>query len=215
QKLREGRQAYFVCPLVDDSDKVALRSAIKMHGELKTVFKEFTVALLHGRMKPEEKDAAMEEFRSGRAQVLVSTLVIEVGIDVPNASVMAIDHCERYGLAQLHQLRGRIGRGPHESFCILFGARNDRIDTFVSTSDGFRIAEADLRLRGPGELRGTRQSGLPEFRAARILEDAKLLEFARQDAFELTERDPQLSTAPPLREALARGLRSGSLLHVG
>ncbi len=215
QKLREGRQAYFVYPLVDDSDKIALRSAMKMHRELSGIFKEFTVALLHGRMKPEEKDAVMEEFRSGRAHVLVSTIVIEVGIDVPNASVMAIDHCERYGLAQLHQLRGRIGRGPHESSCILFGERNERIDTFVSTSDGFRIAEADLRLRGPGEMRGTRQSGLPEFKCARLLEDARLLDQARQDAFALIEKDPHLSSAPALREALSKGARSGSLLHVG
>jgi ATP-dependent DNA helicase RecG len=215
QKLREGRQAYFVFPLVDDSDKIALRSAIQMHRELREIFRDFTVALLHGKMKEDEKAAVMEEFRSGRAHVLVSTIVIEVGIDVPNASIMAIDHCERYGLAQLHQLRGRIGRGPYESFCMLFGARNERIDTFVSTTDGFRIAEADLRLRGPGEMRGTRQSGLPEFRAARLAEDAKLLELAREDAFELVGRDPRLASAPELRDALSGGPRSGSLLHVG
>ena len=214
QKLREGRQAYFVFPLVDESDKIALQSAIKAHGDLSAVFKEFRVALLHGRMKQEEKDAVMSEFRDGRVQVLVSTLVIEVGIDVPNASVMVIDHCERYGLSQLHQLRGRIGRGPYESCCILFGKSSERIETFVSTSDGFRIAEADLRLRGPGELLGTRQSGLPELKAARLVEDAKLLEQAREDAFALVARDPLLKEAPALRALLARG-RSASLLHVG
>ncbi|MBI3856635.1 MAG: ATP-dependent DNA helicase RecG [Planctomycetes bacterium] len=214
QKLREGRQAYFVYPLVDESDKVALQSAIKAHGELSAVFKEFRVELLHGRMKQEEKDAVMEEFRAGRIHVLVSTLVIEVGIDVPNASLMVIDHCERYGLAQLHQLRGRIGRGPYESSCILFGKSNERIETFVSTTDGFRIAEADLRLRGPGELLGTRQSGLPELKAARLVEDAKLLEQAREDAFALVGRDPTLAGAPELRDLLSRG-RSASLLHVG
>jgi ATP-dependent DNA helicase RecG len=214
QTLREGRQAYFVYPLVDESDKIALQSAMKAHGELSAVFREFRVALLHGRMKQEEKDAVMEEFRAGRVHVLVSTLVIEVGIDVPNASVMVIDHCERYGLSQLHQLRGRIGRGPFESSCILFGKSSDRIGIFVSTTDGFRIAEADLRLRGPGELLGTRQSGLPELKAARLVEDAKLLEQAREDAFALVARDPSLAGALPLRELLARG-RSASLLHVG
>jgi ATP-dependent DNA helicase RecG len=207
QKLREGRQAYFVYPLVDDSDRLALTSAVKMHGELQETYRDFRVALLHGRMKQEEKDEVMEEFRAGRVHALVSTLVIEVGIDVPNATVMVIDHCERYGLSQLHQLRGRIGRGSHESFCILFGARNERIDLFVSTNDGFRIAEADLRLRGPGELLGTRQSGTLAFKAARLIEDAKLLEQAREDAFALVARDPSLSGAPALRDGLA-------LLHV-
>ncbi len=213
--LREGRQAYFVYPLVDDSDRVALRSAIRMHRELSREFRDFQVALLHGRMKPEEKDAVMEEFRSGKAQVLVSTIVIEVGIDVPNASVMVIDNCERYGLSQLHQLRGRIGRGPHESYCILFGERNERIDAFASTDDGFRIAEADFRLRGPGDLVGTRQSGLPSFRAADLVRDLPLLEQAREDAFALVGRDPSLSSAPALREMLGRGADAGSLLTVG
>ncbi len=213
--LREGRQAYFVYPLVDDSDKVALRSALKMHGELCAEFRGFRVALLHGRMKPEEKDAAMEEFRSGRAHALVSTIVIEVGIDIPNASVMVIDHCERYGLAQLHQLRGRIGRGPHESYCLLFGERNERIDAFVSTNDGFRIAEADFKLRGPGDVLGTRQSGLPEFRAADLVNDLALLDQAREDAFALVGRDPALASAPGLREVLRRGPGPGSLLGVG
>ncbi|HZE98174.1 MAG TPA: ATP-dependent DNA helicase RecG [Planctomycetota bacterium] len=214
QKLREGRQAYFVYPLVDESDKLALQSAIQAHGQLTGLFKEFRVALLHGRMKPEEKEAVMEEFRVGRVHVLVSTLVIEVGIDVPNASVMVIDHCERYGLSQLHQLRGRIGRGPFESVCILFGKTSERIEVFVSTNDGFRIAEADLRIRGPGELLGTRQSGLPELKAARLLEDARLLEQAREDAFALVARDPALAGAPELRALLSRG-RAASLLHVG
>jgi ATP-dependent DNA helicase RecG len=215
RKLREGRQAYFVYPLVDDSDRVALASAIASAGELSELYPEYEVALLHGRMKAEEKARAMEAFRSGRAKILVSTLVIEVGIDVPNATILVIDHCERYGLAQLHQLRGRIGRGGQESTCILFGKRNDRIDAFVATSDGFRIAEADLRLRGPGDLLGTRQSGLPELRAARLLEDAVLLEQAREDAFAFVSRDPGLSSAPLLREAVLRRGLGPSLLGVG
>ncbi len=215
QKLREGRQVYFVYPLVDDSDRVALKSAIASAGELREIFPEFKVALLHGRMKAAEKEAVMAEFRAGRVQVLVSTLVIEVGVDVPNASIMVIDDCERHGLSQLHQLRGRIGRGSHESFCILFGKRNDRIDAFTATSDGFKIAEADLRLRGPGDLPGTRQSGLPEFRAARLLEDAALLEQAREDAFGLVGRDPTLAGAPLLRESILRRGLGPSLLGVG
>jgi ATP-dependent DNA helicase RecG len=213
RKLKEGRQAYFVYPLVDESDRLALRSAVAMYEELTREFKGCEVALLHGRMKPEQKEIAMEAFRTGKARILVSTLVIEVGVDVPNASIMVIDHCERYGLAQLHQLRGRIGRGPHESTCILFGERNDRIAAFVATNDGFRIAEEDLRLRGPGELPGTRQSGLPELRAARLPDDAALLAQAREDAFALVERDPELAGAPGLREAVAKG--SSSLLSVG
>ncbi len=214
-RLKEGRQAYFVYPLVDDSDKVALKSAMRMQEELRREFAGHRVDLLHGRMKQEEKDAAMEAFRDGRTHVLVSTVVIEVGIDVPNASVMVIDHCERYGLSQLHQLRGRIGRGPVESHCILFGERNERVDAFVATNDGFRIAEADLRIRGPGDVLGTRQSGLPEFRAANLLEDAALLDQAREDAQALVERDPALASAPDLRRAAARAGRASSLLHVG
>lgn len=214
-RLREGRQAYFVYPLVDDSDRVALRSAMKMHEELVKEFRGFRVALLHGRMAPEEKDAVMEEFRSGKIHVLVSTIVIEVGIDVPNASVMVIDNCERYGLSQLHQLRGRIGRGPHESYCLLFGERNDRIDAFVATNDGFRIAEADFRLRGPGDVLGTRQSGIPAFRAADLLNDLQLLEQAREDAFAWVEKDPSLSGAPGLREVLRNLPGASSLMTVG
>ena len=213
-RLKEGRQAYFVYPLVDDSDRLALKSAMKMHGELQRELKGFPVALLHGRMKQEEKDAVMEDFRAGRARVLVSTIVIEVGIDVPNASIMVIDHCERYGLSQLHQLRGRVGRGPHASTCILFGERSERIDAFVSTNDGFRIAEADLRLRGAGELEGTRQSGAPLFRAARLPSDAAILERAREDAFAWVERDPSLKDAPELKDHLVRR-GAASLLHVG
>jgi ATP-dependent DNA helicase RecG len=213
-KLREGRQAYFVAPLVDDSDRTALKSATRMFEEARRELPEFPAALLHGRLAPEEKERVMEDFRAGRVRVLVSTVVIEVGIDVPNASVMVIDDCHRYGLAQLHQLRGRIGRGPYESHCILFGERTERVEAFVATNDGFRIAEADLRLRGPGELLGTRQSGLPEFRAADLLRDAGLLEQAREDAFELVERDPALQSAPALREAAAR-VRPGTLLSVG
>lgn len=197
RQLAEGRQAYFVCPRVEESEREDFSSAARMVEEVRREFPEFQAALLHGRMRPEEKQAAMEAFRSGQVRILVSTIVIEVGVDVPNASIMVIDRCERFGLSQLHQLRGRIGRGPHPSYCILFGERNGRIDAFVSTTDGFRIAEADLRLRGAGEVLGTRQSGFPEFRAARLAEDGPILEAARADAFAWVERDPALLGLPP------------------
>lgn len=197
QKVREGRQAFFVYPLVNDSDKVAAQSATAMHEKLRGEFREHRVELLHGRMKPEEKDAIMAAFRSGAIHVLVSTIVVEVGIDVPNASVMAIGNAERYGLSQLHQLRGRIGRGTHESYCLVLAGRStpeaeERLRAFVSTTDGFKIAEADLKIRGPGELFGTRQSGLPEFRAANPVSDLELLAWAREDAFGLQDAPPAL-----------------------
>lgn len=194
QKLREGRQAYFVYPLVDESDKIALQSAIKAHGDLTQVYKDFRVALLHGRMKAEEKDAVMQEFRAGRVQVLVSTLVIEVGIDVPNASVMLVEDAERYGISQLHQLRGRIGRGPHESLCLLFGPKESaRLRALAKHRDGFELAEIDLELRGEGEMLGTRQSGLQAFRFARLPEDVEVLERARMRANQILDHDPQLT----------------------
>jgi ATP-dependent DNA helicase RecG len=161
QRLKEGRQAYFVYPLIDDSDKVALKSAKMMSKQLAAdAFKGFTVELLHGKMKPDEKDEVMERFREGRTHILVSTVVIEVGIDVPNATVMVIDHADRYGLATLHQLRGRIGRGEYQSHCLLFGdAKTDdakmRLSVMTRTCDGFKVAEEDLRIRGPGEFLGT------------------------------------------------------------
>jgi ATP-dependent DNA helicase RecG len=194
QKLREGRQAYFVYPLVDESDKIALQSAIQAHGELSAVFKEFRVSLLHGRMKQEEKDAVMEEFRSGRVHALVSTLVIEVGIDVPNATVMLVEDSDRYGISQLHQLRGRVGRGAHESLCLLFGPKESaRLRALAKHRDGFKLAEIDLELRGEGEMLGTRQSGLQAFRFARLPEDIELLERARMRARTMLDEDAELT----------------------
>lgn len=201
--LDEGRQVYFVYPRVEESEAVELKAAVAMHERLAKAFPGHRVALLHGRMSTSDKDAAMEEFRSGRAGILASTTVVEVGVDVPNASIMVIEHGERYGLAQLHQLRGRIGRGPHASTCIVFGEASPRIEAFVSTTDGFRLAEEDLRLRGSGDVGGLRQSGLPEFKAARLPEDAAILEEAREDARLWAERHPE-----------AGGI-AGSFLHVG
>ena len=162
------------------------------------VFPECAVALLHGGMKDKRKAKVMDDFRAGKTDILVSTVVIEVGIDVPNASVMVIEHAERYGLAQLHQLRGRIGRGAHQSYCLLFGdfttpESEQRLKIMEQTNDGFRIAEEDLRIRGPGEFLGTKQSGLPEFRVANLAADFGTLKLTHIDAKELLDQDPFLS----------------------
>ena len=210
-ELGKGRQAYVVYPLVAETEKSDLKAATEMAEHLqKDVFPERRIGLLHGRMKGAEKEAVMADFTSGRTQVLVSTTVIEVGVDVPNATVMMIEHPERFGLSQLHQLRGRVGRGGGRSFCILMGPRmfaedaRERLNAFARTSDGFRIAEEDLRLRGPGEFFGTRQSGLPDLRAANLIRDAKLLEDARTEAFGLLASDPGLEGHPHLRASLKK-----------
>jgi ATP-dependent DNA helicase RecG len=207
-QVRDGRQVYVVFPLVEESEAVDLKAATEMARRLQaTVFADLTVGLLHGRLAYEDKEAIMRRFKAGEIHVLVSTTVIEVGIDVPNAAVMLIEHAERFGLSQLHQLRGRVGRGPWKSYCILLhGARpteeaRRRIDAMVDTTDGFRIAEADLQLRGPGEFFGTRQSGLPQFRVADLLRDAAVLEAARVEAQTIVAADPDL------RHPDHRGLR--------
>jgi ATP-dependent DNA helicase RecG len=211
RQVAEGRQAYVVYPLVEESEAVDLKAATDMAAHLqRDVFPDLTVGLLHGRLGFEDKDAIMRRFKAGEIHVLVSTTVIEVGIDVPNASVMVIEHAERFGLSQLHQLRGRVGRGPWASYCILVHAARltedarRRLQAMVETTDGFAIAEVDLTLRGPGEFFGTRQSGLPQFRVADLLRDAAVLEEARAEAQALVAGDPELR-APAhraLREAL-------------
>jgi ATP-dependent DNA helicase RecG len=222
-ELKKGRQAYIVYPLVEETEKSDLKAAVEMAEQLrKDVFQSWRVGLLHGRMKAAQKDEVMTAFKSGETHLLVSTTVIEVGVDVPNASVMAIEHPERFGLAQLHQLRGRVGRSSHQSCCILMGPRmftpeaRERLTAFARTSDGFRIAEEDLRLRGPGEFFGTRQSGLPDLHAANIIRDADLLETAREEAFSLLERDPRLERRQGLLELLRRKWRGRlGLISVG
>jgi ATP-dependent DNA helicase RecG len=210
KEIAGGRQVYVVCPLVEESEASDLRAATEMAERLqREVFPDRRVGLLHGRMSFADKERVMAEFKAGGIHVLVSTTVIEVGIDVPNASVMLIEHAERFGLSQLHQLRGRVGRGPWKSYCILLsGARSEeakrRIAAMTETNDGFRIAETDLSLRGPGDFFGTRQSGLPEFRVADLLRDGAVLEEARGEAVAVVQRDPRL--AAPEHGALRAAL---------
>ncbi|OGL13938.1 MAG: ATP-dependent DNA helicase RecG [Candidatus Rokubacteria bacterium RIFCSPLOWO2_12_FULL_69_21] len=211
QQITEGRQVYVVCPLVEESEVMDLKAATEMAERLKMeIFPDLKVGLLHGRLSFAEKEAVMRAFKEGQIHILVSTTVIEVGIDIPNASVMLVEHAERFGLSQLHQLRGRVGRGAWKSYCILLesGALSDearrRLEAMTRTNDGFRIAEADLELRGPGDFFGTRQSGLPEFRVADLLRDGRVLEEARQDAFALVAADADL--ARPEHRALRQAL---------
>jgi ATP-dependent DNA helicase RecG len=195
--LDGGAQIYWVCPLVQESETLDITTATERFEELRGRFGA-RVGLLHGQMKGADKDAAMAEFVEGRTRILVSTTVIEVGVDVPNASVMVIEHAERFGLAQLHQLRGRIGRGDAASTCLLLykgplgPIAEQRLSVMRETEDGFRIAEEDMRLRGPGEILGTKQAGQPDFRIARPDVDADLIPLARDDARLLVETDPEL-----------------------
>ena len=194
EEIARGRQCFVVCPLVEESEALQATAATVEAERLRAgELRSHRVALIHGQMPPAVKQEAMRSFAAGEADVLVATSVVEVGIDVPNASVMLIEAAERYGLSQLHQLRGRVGRGGHESLCVLFGnPRLPRLKAIASERDGFRLAEIDLELRGAGEVLGTRQSGLPEFRIARLPEDQELLERARTRADELLDRDPRL-----------------------
>jgi ATP-dependent DNA helicase RecG len=199
EELRVGHQAFVVCPLVSESEVLQARAATAEFERLRTTeFADFRVVLLHGQMRPREKAEAMEAFAAGSAEVLVATTVIEVGIDVPNATVMLVEDAERYGISQLHQLRGRVGRGEHPSLCLLFGpAESLRLQALARNGDGFRLAEIDLELRGEGELTGTRQSGLARFAFARLPEDAAILERAHARAAALLAEDPGLE-APEL-----------------
>jgi len=203
REVKSGRQIYVVYPLVEESEKMDLKDATRRYEYLRdTVFPKFSVGLVHGRMKPAEKDEVMRRFVAGEIKILVSTTVIEVGVDVPNASVMIVEHAERFGLSQLHQLRGRVGRGAEKSYCVLLTSdkktsiAKERLGIMAKTTDGFVIAEKDLELRGPGELLGTRQSGLPEFRIGNLVRDQQILELAKHEAeFYLNKREKAATTA--------------------
>ncbi len=205
-QIDQGRQAYVVYPVIEESETQAMKAAEKMYQHLsREVFPMLTVGLMHGRLGADEKEAVMQRFKEGQIQILVSTTVIEVGVDVPNATVMVVEQAERFGLAQLHQLRGRVGRGAAQSYCILVtekmnDAARERIRTLVDSTDGFYISEMDLKLRGPGEFFGTKQAGLPSLRVANILRDTEILEIARREAVDFIARPPSEET---LRRAVA------------
>lgn len=218
KELKKGRQAYVICPLIEESDKLDVQNAIDVHASLENYFADrFTVGLMHGRLGNEEKEAVMRRFAANEIQVLVATTVVEVGVNVPNATVMVIYDAERFGLAQLHQLRGRVGRGEHQSYCILLAdpksdIGRERMKIMTETTDGFLLSEKDLELRGPGDFFGTRQSGLPEFKVADMVHDYRALETARKDASHLINsqkfwHDPEYQL---LREQfLASGVLDG------
>ena len=207
-ELEEGRQAYLVYPLVEESESVKALAATAEFPKWEKRLKNFEVELLHGKMAPEEKDAVMARFRENKTQVLIATTVIEVGVDVPNANVMVIWNAERFGLAQLHQLRGRIGRGEHKSYCILSSdGKNgqEKLEVMAETNDGFQIAEADLKLRGPGDVMGTIQSGLGEFQFVEFLADVDLVREAQRLANDVLKKDPMLEGNPDLRAIAQQG----------
>jgi len=213
EELGRGGQGFVVYPVVEDSEALELRAATTMSAALaERVFPEFRVGLVHGKMDRELRDETMERFAAGEIDLLAATTVIEVGIDVPGATIVVIEHAERFGLAQLHQLRGRVGRGDRQGRCILIArdggteASARRLDVMVETADGFRIAEEDLKIRGPGELMGRRQSGLPDLVLADLVRDMEVLVKARQEAFALIEKDPTLDT--PENRAIRSALES-------
>jgi ATP-dependent DNA helicase RecG len=198
KQVDEGRQAYIVCPLVEENEEMDLKSVIELADKYKTeIFPEYRVEYLHGKMRPKEKDAIMEEFKNGNIDILISTTVIEVGVNVPNASLMIIENAERFGLAQLHQLRGRVGRGEYQSYCILkYQGNSDvirqRMKVMQETNDGFIISEKDLELRGSGEFFGTKQHGIPEFKIANLFEDMQVLKMVQSLAMKILDDDPKL-----------------------
>jgi ATP-dependent DNA helicase RecG len=210
REVAQGRQVYIVLPLVEESEKLDLRSAVEEHQRLQTTtFPNFQVGLLHGRMSSSDKDAVIQQFRQGELHLLVATTVVEVGVDIPNATVMLLEHADRFGLSQLHQLRGRVGRGAHQSYCLLMNSSKtetarQRLKVLEQSQDGFFIAEMDLRFRGPGEVLGTRQSGLPDLALASLVDDQSSLELAREAAEKVIAKDATLERWPLLQAELDR-----------
>lgn len=200
EQITLGRQAYIIYPLIEESSKLDYENLMKGYEEVKSFFPEpkYWISMVHGKQPSDQKETNMQRFVSGDTQIMVSTTVIEVGVNVPNASVMVIESAEKFGLSQLHQLRGRVGRGADKSFCILLTGRKlsndsrERLKIMVSTNDGFKIAEKDLELRGPGEIEGTRQSGALQFKLANIVADKAMLEVARESVTKIIETDPDL-----------------------
>ena len=211
RQLRQGRQVYIVYPLITENEKLDLHSLEEGYAQICEIFRDYKVAFVHGRLKPAEKDWQMQLFASGKAQILVATTVIEVGVNVPNATTMVIENAERFGLSQLHQLRGRVGRGGDQSFCILMSKRKiaretrQRLELMTRTTDGFEIAEADMKMRGPGDIEGTMQSGMPfDLRIANLATDGQIIQMAREAAMSVLDADPELSS--PSGRVLAREL---------
>ena len=198
KNVEQGRQAYIVCPLVEENEEINAKSVMELADNYKNkVFPDLKVEYLHGKMKPKEKDAIMESFKNGDIDILISTTVIEVGVNVPNSNIMVVENAERFGLAQLHQLRGRVGRGEYQSYCILkYNSKSDvvrqRMKVMTSTNDGFVISEKDLELRGSGEFFGTRQHGIPEFKIANLFEDIGMLKSVQAVALKIVDEDPKL-----------------------
>lgn len=195
KELSAGRQAYVICPLIEESEKLDVQNAVEVYEQLTSIFKgRYKIGLMHGRLHPDEKDDVMRAFTEGKIDVLVSTTVVEVGVNVPNASFMLIYDADRFGLSQLHQLRGRVGRGEFQSMCVLLAnpktdEGKERMMSMTETNDGFRLAEKDLELRGPGDFFGKKQSGLPEFKMADLVHDYRTLDVARQDAAKIIYDD--------------------------
>jgi ATP-dependent DNA helicase RecG len=208
-QIKKGRQVFVICPLIDESDVLGVKSVKQEFAHLKEhIFPEFSIGLLHGKLKAREKDEIMQEFAENKINILVSTSVVEVGIDVPNATIMMIEGADRFGLSQLHQFRGRVGRGEHQSYCFLFSdsqgeETRKRLSAMVKYSSGFKLSEIDMELRGPGEIYGVRQSGIPDLKLA-SLTDSVTIEKARKDAEELIEKDPHLTQYPKLKEKIAK-----------
>ncbi len=209
-EIEQGRQAYIVFPLIDESEALSVKSIESMWPEMQRDYEGFKMGILHGRLRPEEKSQILNQFVRNEIQILVSTTVVEVGVDVPNASVMIIEAAERFGLSQLHQLRGRVGRGASQSFCYLVhsswtgGESLKRLRALEQIQDGFKLSELDLEWRGAGELTGTKQTGLPEFQLGQLPRDLKIFQIARRDAFEFLKNDPELQSNPLLRERLTK-----------
>ncbi|MEC9282660.1 MAG: ATP-dependent DNA helicase RecG [Bdellovibrionota bacterium] len=223
EQIANGRQAYIVYPLVEESEKMDLKDATREYEKLQETYPKIKFGLLHGKMKEDEKSQIMSDFGENKIQVLVATTVIEVGVDVPNSNMMIIEHSERFGLSQLHQLRGRVGRGKHKSYCVLMLGKavgqesKDRCDIMARHSDGFKIAEADLEIRGPGVFMGTKQSGLPGFEMANLVRDAVTLQEAREAAMTIFEKDPKLQSPShaSVKEELQKGAGALSLADIG